>query len=68
MKEKRVYVINVTEADDVEFNFREAEQIGDLDSIKSEAERQGGVYTLGYFADEINDENLFLTNSFILID
>jgi len=58
----------VSQADDVDFNFRDAEEIGDYDSIKQEAERQGGVYTLGYFADEINDENLFLTNSFILID
>ena len=68
MKEKRVYVVNVDDTDDVGFNFREAEQIGDLDSIKDEAERQGRVFTLGYFADEINNENLFLDNSFILID
>ena len=63
-KEKRVYVINC----DYHFNFRGAEQIGDHETIKSKAEEIGSVYSLGGFQDAINDEELILTNSFILID
>lgn len=65
MKEKRVYIINLS---DSEFEFRQAEQIGDHDSIKSEAERLGSVYSLDGFQDACNDEFIDLGNSFILID
>lgn len=59
-----VYVIN---CDDSDFNFREAEQLGDYDSIKKEAIRTDSVYPLNYFQECINDESLWLNNSFIYI-
>jgi len=64
MKEKRVYVINC----DVDFNFREYEQRGEYDPIKDKAEELGTVYSLEGFQEAINDEDLSLINSFILID
>ena len=64
-KEKKVYVIALNMTD---FDFRGAELFGEDDKIKAEAERLGTVYSLQEFQDEINDENLFLDNSFILID
>jgi hypothetical protein len=63
-KEKKVYVINC----DCGFDFRSHEQLGDYESIMSKAEELGSVYSLEYFCDEINDECLFLSNSFIYIN
>ena len=62
--EKKVYVINC----DWNFDFRGYEQVGDYGVIKEKAEEQGSVYSLDYFQDCINNEDLILTNSFILID
>ena len=62
-KEIRVYVINC----DSGFDFRSAEQIGDYEGIMVKAEELDSVYSLEYFQDEVNSENLMLTNSFILI-
>ena len=64
LKETKVYVINC----DHDFDFRGAEMLGEYDKIKQKAEELGTVYSLDYFQDEINDECLVLTNSFILID
>jgi hypothetical protein len=67
-----VYVINADYCD----LFRDWEHIGDVDSIMAEAERQGslgdgipnaGVFTNWDFADRINNEELYLSNSFIFI-
>jgi len=63
-KEIRVYVINCNESD---LYFRDKERQGDLNAIMEEAEHLGSVYSLGYFQDCINDDQLDLTNSFILI-
>jgi uncharacterized Zn finger protein len=62
-KEKKVYVINC----DHDFDFRQAEMLGEYDKIKQKAEELNSVYTLEEFQEAINDEELFLTNSFILI-
>lgn len=59
-----VYVIN---CDAAEIDFREHEHKGEFQVIMDEATRQGGVYTLEEFQDAINDEELGLENSFILI-
>ena len=64
MAEKKVYVINCSN----DFDFRDAEMRGNIDSIKTEAEKQGSVYSLNGFQEACNNEDLFLTNSFILID
>lgn len=64
MREKKVYIINCSS----DFDFRGAEYCGDYGSIKDEAERQGGVYSLDWFQECVNNEELILTNSFILID
>jgi hypothetical protein len=64
-KEVKVYVIDCSQT---KFDFRYAEQIGEYDKIKDEAERLGSVYSLEGFQDAINDEDLFLNNSFILIN
>lgn len=64
MNEINIYVIN---CDESQIDFRQAEYVGDSETIISEAERQGGVYSLQYFQDEINSENLNLSNSFIFI-
>jgi len=63
-KEIRVYVIN---CDKTDFNFREKEHWGNLSAIMDEAERLGSVYSLSYFQDCINNQDLDLSNSFILI-
>lgn len=62
--ETRVYVIN---CDESKIDFRKAEADRNIYSIQTEAERLGTVYTLKGFQKAINDEELFLTNSFILI-
>lgn len=64
MTEKRVYVINC----DVCFDFRDWEMLGQYNKIKDKAEELGTVYSLQYFQECINDEELDLSNSFILID
>lgn len=64
MKEIRVYIINCNESD---FDFREYYRYDDFEPIMEEAERLGSVYSLKYFESQINDEQLFLDNSFILI-
>jgi len=63
-KEKRVYLCIW----DTDFDFRGAEHRGDYDAIKQEAEKQGHVYSLEYFMERWNNEELNCTNSFILID
>jgi hypothetical protein len=64
VKEIRVYIIDCNRTD---FDFREAEHKGDYDSIIDEAESLGTVYSLEYFQECINNEELDLSNSFILI-
>jgi len=63
-KEKRVYVLEC----DGNFDFREAERLENYESIMVEAEKRGTVYSLEFFTDEINSENLNLSNSFIYIN
>ena len=63
-KEVRVYVIDLDRTD---FDFREAEHNGDYDLIIDEAESLGTVYSLEYFQECINNEELDLNNCFILI-
>lgn len=60
----RVYVIN---CNDTDFDFRTFESEGDEESIMQEAERLGSVYSLEGFQEALNDEELILDNSFILI-
>lgn len=62
-KEIRVYVINCGS----DFRFRDWEQHGNYDKIKDKAEELGTVYSLEQFQDKINDDELSLENSFILI-
>ena len=63
MNNIRVYVISCCETD---FDFRSAESRGDLEAIKDEAERIGSVYSLRGFQEAINDDSLFLSESFVL--
>ena len=63
MTKKRIYVLNC----DNDFDFREAEMQGNEDGIKAEAEKQGFVYSLEGFQEACNNDELSLTNSFILI-
>ena len=63
MKEIKVYVIDCERSD---FGFREAEMEADYEGIMNEAERLGSVYSLEGFQDALNDEELFLHNSFVL--
>lgn len=62
-KETRVYVINCEN----NFDFRHAEQFGEEEKIIDKAEELGSIYSLSGFQNAINDEELDLTNSFILI-
>ena len=64
VKEIRVYVINCGKTD---FDFRKKYDRGEHEEIMIEAEKLGSVYSLDYFEEEINSENLDLSNSFILI-
>lgn len=64
-KEIRVYIIN---CHNTEFSFRKAEADERFDDIKNEAERLGSVYSLNGFQEAINNEEVELGNSFILID
>ncbi len=65
-KEKKVYVINCSYPGS-DFDFRTAEYDGDLEGIMQEATRRNSVYSLEDFEEEVNNEDLILTNSFILI-
>jgi len=62
-KEIKVYVIDCNEY----FDFRDKEMSGDYEAIMSKAEELGSVYSLNGFQCAINDEELDLSNSFILI-
>jgi hypothetical protein len=64
-KEIRVYVIN---NHDTEFLFRVAEDQKRFNDIKDEAERLGSVYSLNGFQEAMNNQDIELGNSFILID
>jgi len=63
-KEKRVYVIECAEKG---FDFKEKEMKGDYNSIMTEAEARGSVYSLEGFQNACNNEEVSLVNSFILI-
>ena len=63
-KEKKVYVFPC----DNSFDFRKFERIDDFDTLITEAERTGNIYSLSGFQDAINDEELELFNSFIFIN
>ena len=63
-KEIKVYIIDCSQTD---FDFRTAEQFGEEDQIIKEAIKNERVYSLQEFQDLINDEELYLDNSFILI-
>jgi hypothetical protein len=63
-KEKRVYLINYNKSN---FDFREFEQLSDYEPIMQEAEAQGNVYSLQGFQDACNNEDIDISNSFILI-
>ena len=62
-KEFKVFVLNC----EGDFDFRTAEYALDFQGIMTEANKRDSVYSLEYFQDEINDEELNLSNSFILI-
>lgn len=62
-KEIRVYVIDASSG----FDFKYALNNGDYTSIMDEAEEQGGVYSLNGFQMAINNEELFLDNSYVYI-
>jgi hypothetical protein len=66
-KETRVYLTNCSQ-DSKGFNFRDCEYKAEYDKIKDEAEKQGTVYSLEGFQEACNNEEIDLTNSFILID
>lgn len=66
MKEIRVYVTNCSECSEG-FDFRDLERDCEYDKIIDEAEKQGTVYSLQGFQDACNDEELDLSNSYILI-
>lgn len=61
---KKVYIVKC----ESDFDFRGAEQIGDLKSIKRKAKELNTVYSLEDFQEECNNEMINLSNSFILID
>lgn len=63
--EKMVYVCNCDNPITKGFDFRTSEHNGDYETIKKNANYK---YTLQEFADEVNDEELYLTNSFIYIE
>jgi len=64
-KEIRVYMI---ECHANGFDFRKAENNGDYEAIKDAAEKAGTVFSLEFFQEEVNDENLSLLNAFIYIE
>ena len=61
--EIRVYVISV----DSDFDFKYHYNNGDYASIIDEAEKNGDVYSLDGFQMAVNNDELFLDNSFIYI-
>jgi hypothetical protein len=63
ISEVRVYVINC----DTDFDFRKAEGDKKYNTIITKAEELGTVYSLQGFQEAINNEELSLINSFILI-
>jgi len=63
-KEIRVYVIDCNATD---FPFRVAEEKKDWESIMVEAERLGDIYSLNGFQEAVNNNEVNLDNSFILI-
>jgi len=67
-KEIRVYVLDCgLDMERNNFDFRELEMKGNEEAIMTEAEERGTVYSLNGFQNAINDEELDLNNSFILI-
>jgi hypothetical protein len=62
-KEIKVYVINASDCD----NFRDWERKGEENKIMDKAEELGTVYSLDYFAECINNDDLDLNNSWIFI-
>jgi len=65
MKEKKVYVIDCDDNED--FGQREMRE-EEKEKIKERAKKLDAVYSLQAFQEAINDESLWLENSFILID
>lgn len=63
-REPRVYIINCS---DSKIDFREKERRGDYEAIMVEAESLGTVYSLRYFEECANNEEIDLSNSFIYI-
>lgn len=68
IKEKKVYIIDCAVIRNTIFDFRDLEQIGDYDKIKEKAKELKTILTLQEFQDKINNDELDLSNSFILID
>lgn len=66
INEKRVYVINLSEVA-MDFDFNELERNGEYERIMRMGELLGSVYSLEGFQNAINNEELDLSNSFILI-
>ena len=66
-KEIRVYITNC-DCEDEKYNFRDCERFGEYDKIKDKAEELGTVYSLEGFQEAVNNEEVDLSNSFILID
>ena len=63
-KEAMVYIIDCDECDD----FRDWEMKGENEKIMEKAEQLGTVYSLQGFQNAVNDQELTLDNSFILIN
>lgn len=68
-KEMFVYVLDCGEVGEHEndFEFRQLERVGNYEAIVYEAEKRKSVYSLEDFQEAINNEELDLSNSFILI-
>jgi cytochrome oxidase Cu insertion factor (SCO1/SenC/PrrC family) len=64
-KETKVYIINCSASD---IDFRILEHLGKYREIKEEAKRLDTVYSLEDFQDGCNNDEINLSNSFILID
>lgn len=59
--------VYVTSCDDENFDFRGLEFEGEYDKIIDYSEEKGQVYSLYGFQEALNDEDLELSNSFVLI-
>lgn len=67
MCDKKVYVCDCGLETQHHFDFRTSEYAEDYQAIMNFAQKTNNVYTLEEFQDLCNDEEIDLSNSFILI-